>query len=58
MDRLTHYQNLIKQFLREFAELVNNPPSENPEMFCLFDDEQHHYLLLNVGWEDFTCPFT
>jgi hypothetical protein len=50
MDKLIHYQHLIKQFMSEFAKLANQPPSQGSEMMCLFDDEHQQYALLKVGW--------
>jgi hypothetical protein len=53
MDKLTPRQNLIKQFMSEFAEIVNNSPMRRSEMMLIFDDEHKQYLLLKVGrWEN------
>jgi hypothetical protein len=50
MENLTHYQHLIKQFMGQFAEIVNSQPASGTEMVTIFDDQHQQYLLLNMGW--------
>jgi hypothetical protein len=52
MDKLTRYKSLIKQLLRQYVELDSRSPDTNPETEHLLvaDDEQGHYLWLNLGW--------
>jgi DNA-binding GntR family transcriptional regulator len=52
MENLTHYQNLIKQFMSQFAELTNSQPTPNTEMIVIFDDEHKQYVLMNMGWTE------
>jgi hypothetical protein len=50
MERLTHYQNLVKAFMSEFAKLANNPPMPDAEIMPVFDDEHNQYVLFKIGW--------
>jgi XisI protein len=50
MDRVTHYRQLIKQALTEYAALLNSPPQPDYEVTLAFDDERQQYLLRRVGW--------
>jgi hypothetical protein len=52
MDKLSHYQHLIKQFMTEFAALANRQPKPDSEMVTIFDDIHQHYLLLKLGWQE------
>jgi XisI protein len=48
MDKLTHYRECIKAFLRKFAESMKNDSEIAVEL--IFDNENDHYLLLDIGW--------
>ena len=50
MDKIEHYQQLTKQYLTDFAKLMDSQPVPNLETTLLFDDEHGQYLLLKVGW--------
>lgn len=50
MDRVTHYSQLIKQALTEYAALLSSPPQPDYEVTLAFDDERHQYLLRRLGW--------
>lgn len=50
MDKLTDYQVLVKQALRNYASLLTAPPKPSYEVVLAFDDEHHHYLLRKLGW--------
>lgn len=52
MDKVTNYQKLIKQYLTDFANLMNSQPVPNLDTVLSFDDEHHQYLLLKVGWTE------
>jgi hypothetical protein len=51
MDKLKHYQDLIKRILSEYVELSNRKPNANIEKFLVTDDEHGHYIWLKLGWE-------
>jgi len=50
MDKLKKYQGIIIRFLREYAAIqpANMPEVENQ---VVIDRENHHYQLMNVGWD-------
>jgi hypothetical protein len=50
MENLTHYQNLVKQFMTEFAAIVNKKYTPNLYTPVIFDDEHSQYIMLRVGW--------
>jgi hypothetical protein len=50
MDKLSHYQNLVKNFLTEYANLMNSQPVPDLETVLSFDDDHGQYMLLKVGW--------
>lgn len=52
MDKIERYQQLTKQYLTDFARLMESQPVPNLETVLSFDDEHHHYMLLKVGWTD------
>lgn len=52
MDKIIRYQQLTKQYLTEFANLMNSQPVPNLETVLSFDDEHQQYLLLKVGWTE------
>jgi hypothetical protein len=51
VDKLTHYRELIKRLLTDFADLVNRHRTSDIEAVCVFDEQRDHYLVLNVGWD-------
>lgn len=48
MDKLT-YQEIIKRILKEHAQ-YRSQSDDSLSSQVVFDDEQGHYLLLDVGW--------
>lgn len=50
MDKINRYQKLTKQYLIDFANLMNSQPVPNLETALSFDDEHQRYLLLKIGW--------
>ncbi|MBI1929591.1 XisI protein [Candidatus Poribacteria bacterium] len=50
MDQLNHYRNLAKQFLADYANLMNSQPIPDLETVLCFDDERDQYMLLKIGW--------
>lgn len=51
MDKLIRYRSLLKQFLQERADLMNNHPIDGIDTLCLFDEARDEYLIYNVGWQ-------
>jgi hypothetical protein len=51
MDKLTHYQNLIKQILTEYQIISSQVPSVDVDEVLMFDDERSQYLWFNIGWK-------
>ena len=49
MDRLAHYRESIKAFLRKYAESTTN--NSEIEVELIFDTENDHYLLFDIGWQ-------
>lgn len=50
MDRLTHYRELIRGFLQEYADLMTRRPIPGQDVTCVFDEQRDQYLLLKYGW--------
>jgi hypothetical protein len=49
MDKLAHYRESIKSFLRTYAESIANDSEIEVEL--VFDTENDHYLLFDIGWQ-------
>jgi hypothetical protein len=49
MDRLAHYRESIKSFLRKYAESIAN--DSEVEIELIFDTDNDHYLLFDIGWQ-------
>lgn len=49
MDTTQKYRNLIKQTLCRYARL--RPSHGDIRLDTVFDDEQGHYALMQVGWD-------
>jgi hypothetical protein len=49
MDRLVKYRESIKAFLIKYAESMKNNSEIETEL--IFDTENDHYLLLDIGWQ-------
>ena len=52
MDKLTRYRALIRQFLQEKADLMNNHPIPGLETLRLFDEKSDTYLVYTLGWHN------
>jgi hypothetical protein len=50
MDKTTHYRQLIKDLLTQYAELVSRQLERGMETHLIFDDERDEYLWLQSGW--------
>jgi XisI protein len=49
MDKLEHYRNCLKAFLKQQAEIMKD--DSDLETQIIFDTENDHYLLLDIGWD-------
>jgi hypothetical protein len=51
MDKLSCYQDLIKQGLTDYVNLLHKSAAQLPfESVLVFDDEHCQYLLRELGW--------
>ena len=48
MDKLERYRESIKKILKEYADYMKN---SDIDVQLIFDNENDHYLLLDVGWQ-------
>lgn len=51
MDKLTEYPKLIKRILTEYVELSNRRPQPDIETFLITDEQNGHYMWMNLGWQ-------
>ncbi|BAY97281.1 XisI protein [Tolypothrix tenuis PCC 7101] len=49
MDKLTFYRQCIQELLTEYSKVP--PINEDIEVQRIFDTENEHYQILNVGWD-------
>ncbi|MBO1348923.1 MAG: XisI protein [Hormoscilla sp. GUM202] len=49
MDRLEHYRESIKKFLKQYAD-SNQNSDISVQLVC--DTENDRYLLLDIGWQN------
>jgi hypothetical protein len=52
VDKLKGYRQIIKRILSDYVALDHKQPDPNVESFLIVDDDQGHYLWMNLGWED------
>lgn len=50
MDKLTHYQKFITDFLNSFANSLKK--GGNEDVFVIVDKENQQYQLLKMYWQD------
>ncbi len=51
MDSLTaQYQAIIEKILRDYADFIGQQAGIQQELIC--DRDNHHYLLLETGWQN------
>lgn len=52
MDKLKHYQAVIRKVLTEYATFSQSSPDLNYKVAMLFDDEHAQYAVRRIGtWE-------
>lgn len=49
MDKLTHYRQIIQQLLEDYSHRRSD---DNIESQTIFDFQQDHYQVVNVGWQN------
>ena len=52
MDKLVHYQNIVKKILLEYREWAAGSNRLGVEEHISFDDDRGHYFWFHVGWND------
>ena len=61
LKKTEKYQEAILDFLNRYAEEMYSDDPSGIETLVVADKENHHYLLLRVGWNDHRhihyCPF-
>ncbi|MCB0078937.1 MAG: XisI protein [Anaerolineales bacterium] len=50
MDKVTRYQQLLQQLVNRYAEY--QPSHGQIITYPICDVTQHHYMLLDVGWDN------
>lgn len=50
MERLETYRMILKEVLKQQAEVMRQGPQAEIETEVTFDEERDHYLLLRLGW--------
>jgi hypothetical protein len=50
VEKLAHYQSIVKQALTEYATLLKSPPEPSYDVVLAFDDEHKQYVLRRLGW--------
>jgi hypothetical protein len=51
MDKITRYRSIIKELLKKHTDRTQ-VQKEEYETQVVIDDENGHYFLLGVGWDD------
>ncbi len=51
MDKLTNYQETVKQILTRYDEFDREQPSPGIESVLSFDEVRNHYFWFQVGWD-------
>ena len=52
MDKITHYQSLIKKILLEYEKLSSQVTDPDIDETLIFDDLRSQYLWFNIGWKN------
>ena len=51
MEKLTHYQNIIKKILTEYERISSQVADPDIDEVLIFDDQRSQYLWFNIGWK-------
>lgn len=49
MDTPPQQSTVVKQIIQRYAQFI--PSHGNIRLDTVFDDQQHHYALMQVGWD-------
>ncbi len=52
MDKITRYQNLIKQILTEYERISSQVTDPEIDEVLMFDDQRNQYMWFNIGWKN------
>mgnify|MGYP002778311871 FL=1 len=52
MDKLTEYPKLIQHILKDYIQLCDRRPDREIETFLIADEQNHHYIWMNLGWQN------
>lgn len=52
MDKLSHYQNTIKNILTKYERISAQVPDPDIDEVLIFDDQRSQYLWFNIGWKE------
>ncbi|OZH52464.1 DNA element excision controlling factor XisI [Hydrocoleum sp. CS-953] len=52
MDKLIHYQKIIKQILTNYQKISAQVPDPDIDEILMFDDQRSQYLWFNIGWKN------
>ncbi|OQY43235.1 MAG: hypothetical protein B6242_15060 [Anaerolineaceae bacterium 4572_78] len=52
MDRIVHYQNLIKHFFESYTSIWMAPPQPPYDIMLAFDDHHRQYMMRELGWTE------
>ncbi len=50
MDKMMKYRELVKKILKEHVDISRRQPIPGVEKLLIVDDENGHYIWLNLGW--------
>jgi len=51
MDKIAHYKAVAKQLVEHYGKL-DQVPSAGVDTAIITDDQNGHYILMNLGWHD------
>jgi hypothetical protein len=57
MDKIEKYQNILCDILKEYAS-IKKRLTPDVKFETLIDKEQHHYVLLSIGWHKQSFVYT
>ncbi len=52
MDKLSHYQTLIRDFFTAYEKFLTAPPKPELDVVVAIDDEHCQYILFKAGWKE------
>ncbi|MBF2057739.1 MAG: XisI protein [Cyanobacterium sp. T60_A2020_053] len=52
MEKLTHYQNIVKNILTEYERISAQVSDPDIDEVLMFDERRSQYLWFNIGWKN------